>query len=164
MKILCFASRPPPLLESVAMYIYYAIWVEWDNFESRNLEQNNVVVSSRRVYEEKEWRFLDKKPKAIGINYFCRFSPYEWEQPHSCIKDLEGTLINQFSLLNSLWFTIGKHKQSIKVKGKVNNNVKWSVSGIRGEFEEKYISEASFLRIFLFLFSCPALFVLAQNC
>lgn len=37
-----------------------------------------------------------------------RFSPYEWETPHSCLKDSEGILINQFSLLNSLWFTIGE--------------------------------------------------------
>lgn len=37
-----------------------------------------------------------------------RFSPYEWETPHICQKECEGILVNHFSLLNSLWFTIGE--------------------------------------------------------
>lgn len=46
--------------------------------------------------------------KLLRNNLLLRFSPYEWEIPHPCIKDSEGILINQFSLLNSLWFTIGE--------------------------------------------------------
>lgn len=46
----------------------------------------------------------------LKVSFWHRFSPYEWEAPHACVrKDYEGILINQFSLLNSLWFTIGKY-------------------------------------------------------
>lgn len=40
----------------------------------------------------------------------CRFSPYEWENPHPCSSktDVVG---NDFTLLNSLWFTIGSLMQ-----------------------------------------------------
>ncbi|KAJ8882450.1 hypothetical protein PR048_014258 [Dryococelus australis] len=39
-----------------------------------------------------------------------RFSPYEWDNPHPC-NDEPDVLENQFSLLNSLWFTIGSLMQ-----------------------------------------------------
>ena len=35
-----------------------------------------------------------------------RFSPYEWKSPHPCKKNSE-LVENQFTLTNSLWFTIG---------------------------------------------------------
>lgn len=37
-----------------------------------------------------------------------RFSPTEWENPHPCKREDATVLENQFTLLNSLWFTIGK--------------------------------------------------------
>ncbi|XP_013793577.1 glutamate receptor ionotropic, kainate 1-like, partial [Limulus polyphemus] len=46
----------------------------------------------------------------LGVSIFlfvvARFSPYEWTNPHPCNPDPD-TLENQFSLLNTLWFTIG---------------------------------------------------------
>ncbi|XP_064612115.1 glutamate receptor ionotropic, kainate 2-like isoform X2 [Liolophura sinensis] len=40
----------------------------------------------------------------------ARFSPYEWYNPHPCNPD--GDVVeNQFSILNSLWFTIGSLMQ-----------------------------------------------------
>jgi len=42
--------------------------------------------------------------------FTCRFSPYEWDNPHPC-NDEPDVLENQFSLLNSLWFTIGSLMQ-----------------------------------------------------
>ncbi|XP_028968488.1 glutamate receptor ionotropic, kainate 2 [Galendromus occidentalis] len=35
----------------------------------------------------------------------ARFSPYEWKDPHPCVKE-SGLMENQFSLGNSFWFTI----------------------------------------------------------
>lgn len=41
---------------------------------------------------------------------FYRFTPYEWENPHPCNEDSEE-VENQFTILNSLWFTIGSLMQ-----------------------------------------------------
>ncbi|CAF0769478.1 unnamed protein product [Brachionus calyciflorus] len=40
----------------------------------------------------------------------ARFSPYEWQNPHPCKQD-SGVVVNQFTVLNSLWFTIGSLMQ-----------------------------------------------------
>ena len=42
-----------------------------------------------------------------------RFTPYEWQNPHPCNPD-SGVVENQFSMLNSLWFTIGSLMQQGK--------------------------------------------------
>lgn len=46
----------------------------------------------------------------LGVTLFlffvARFSPYEWVNPHPCIKDPDE-LKNNFSMKNTLWFTIG---------------------------------------------------------
>lgn len=46
----------------------------------------------------------------LGVTLFlffvARFSPYEWVNPHPCVKDPEE-LKNNFSMKNTLWFTIG---------------------------------------------------------
>lgn len=39
-----------------------------------------------------------------------RFSPYEWDNPHPCNRD-SIILVNQFTMINSLWFTIGSLMQ-----------------------------------------------------
>jgi hypothetical protein len=40
----------------------------------------------------------------------ARFSPYEWQNPHPCKQD-SGIVENQFTLLNTLWFTVGSLMQ-----------------------------------------------------
>lgn len=45
----------------------------------------------------------------------ARFSPYEWQNPHPCKQD-SGVVVNQFTVLNSLWFTIGSLMQQGKLK------------------------------------------------
>jgi len=40
----------------------------------------------------------------------ARFSPYEWYNPHPCNPDCD-VVENQFTLLNSLWFTVGSLMQ-----------------------------------------------------
>lgn len=37
---------------------------------------------------------------------FCRFSPYEWYNPHPCNPDSD-VVENNFTLLNSFWFGVG---------------------------------------------------------
>ena len=44
----------------------------------------------------------------------ARFSPYEWYNPHPCNPDSD-MVENQFTLLNSLWFTIGSLMQQGKI-------------------------------------------------
>ncbi|KAG1662344.1 Glutamate receptor ionotropic, kainate 2 [Nymphon striatum] len=50
----------------------------------------------------------------VGVSVFlfiiARFSPYEWVSPHPCNQESD-VLENQFSLMNSLWFTIGSLMQ-----------------------------------------------------
>lgn len=36
----------------------------------------------------------------------ARFSPYEWNSPHPCLKDSD-IVENQFSISNSFWFITG---------------------------------------------------------
>lgn len=46
----------------------------------------------------------------VGVTLFlfmvARFSPYEWQNPHPCEQDAEE-LSNDFTMKNTLWFTIG---------------------------------------------------------
>nr|AUF73080.1 ionotropic receptor [Anoplophora chinensis] len=51
----------------------------------------------------------------LGVSYFLvslaffimgRLSPTEWQNPYPCVEEPEH-LVNQFSIRNSLWFTIG---------------------------------------------------------
>ena len=39
------------------------------------------------------------------LKSFYRFSPYEWQGPHPCDPDSK-VLRNQFTMLNSVWFTL----------------------------------------------------------
>ena len=48
-------------------------------------------------------------PDMISFSKY-RFSPYEWDNPHPCKEEPE-VLVNDFSLLNSMWFTIGSLMQ-----------------------------------------------------
>lgn len=45
-----------------------------------------------------------------SFHLFSRFSPYEWDNPHPCNEEPD-ILENQFSLMNSLWFTVGSLMQ-----------------------------------------------------
>ena len=42
--------------------------------------------------------------------FLARFSPYEWRNPHPCRPD-SSLVENQFTIMNSLWFTIGSLMQ-----------------------------------------------------
>ena len=54
---------------------------------------------------KKKILFCKKNPQ-----FFCRFSPYECDNPHPCRTD-QDILVNDFSLVNSMWFTIGSLMQ-----------------------------------------------------
>lgn len=41
----------------------------------------------------------------------CRLTPYEWYNPHPCLKGRCSLLINQYSLGNSFWFPVGGFMQ-----------------------------------------------------
>jgi hypothetical protein len=54
------------------------------------------------------WLYLGVAYLGVSISLFIlgRLSPDEWDNPYPCIEEPE-VLENQFSLANSLWFTIG---------------------------------------------------------
>ena len=53
---------------------------------------------------------LGVKIPELHFPLFCpRFSPYEWDNPHPCNE--QEVLVNEFSLCNSLWFTVGSLMQ-----------------------------------------------------
>ena len=41
----------------------------------------------------------------------CRLSPYEWYNPHPCLRERRDVLENQYTLGNSLWFPVGGFMQ-----------------------------------------------------
>jgi len=47
---------------------------------------------------------------SFALFVLARFSPYEWYNPHPCNEDCD-VVENQFTLLNSLWFTVGSLMQ-----------------------------------------------------
>lgn len=58
------------------------------------------------------WIYMATAYLGVSVLLFilARFSPYEWDNPHPCLDEPQ-VLENQFSLLNSLWFTIGSLMQ-----------------------------------------------------
>uniref|UniRef100_A0A8D8RHZ1 Glutamate receptor 1 n=1 Tax=Cacopsylla melanoneura TaxID=428564 RepID=A0A8D8RHZ1_9HEMI len=58
------------------------------------------------------WIYMATAYIGVSLLLFilARFSPYEWDNPHPC-NHQSDVLENQFSLLNSLWFTIGSLMQ-----------------------------------------------------
>lgn len=58
------------------------------------------------------WLYMVTAYVAVSITIFvlARFSPYEWYNPHPCNED--GDVVeNQFTICNSLWFTVGSLMQ-----------------------------------------------------
>ncbi|XP_064628474.1 glutamate receptor ionotropic, kainate 2-like [Lineus longissimus] len=58
------------------------------------------------------WLYVIAAYAVVSVTLFvlARFSPYEWVNPHPCNPETDE-LENQFSLVNSLWFTIGSLMQ-----------------------------------------------------
>ncbi|XP_028173815.1 glutamate receptor ionotropic, kainate 2 isoform X5 [Ostrinia furnacalis] len=58
------------------------------------------------------WIYMATAYLGVSVLLFilARFSPYEWDTPRNCL-DEPPMLENQFTLLNSLWFTIGSLMQ-----------------------------------------------------
>ncbi|XP_076391789.1 kainate-type ionotropic glutamate receptor subunit 1D isoform X8 [Megachile rotundata] len=58
------------------------------------------------------WIYMVTAYLGVSLLLFilARFSPYEWENPHPCNGQSE-VLKNEFTLMNSLWFTIGSLMQ-----------------------------------------------------
>ncbi|XP_065092491.1 glutamate receptor ionotropic, kainate 2 isoform X2 [Ochlerotatus camptorhynchus] len=58
------------------------------------------------------WIYMATAYLGVSVLLFilARFTPYEWENPHPCNSD-PHFLENSFTLLNSLWFTIGSLMQ-----------------------------------------------------
>ncbi|KAF5280601.1 hypothetical protein FQA39_LY05249 [Lamprigera yunnana] len=58
------------------------------------------------------WIYMATAYLGVSVLLFilARFSPYEWDNPHPCNSDPD-VLENQFTLMNSLWFTIGSLMQ-----------------------------------------------------
>ncbi|XP_049532370.1 glutamate receptor ionotropic, kainate 2 isoform X1 [Anopheles darlingi] len=58
------------------------------------------------------WIYMATAYLGVSVLLFilARFTPYEWENPHPCNRE-PLFLENSFTLLNSLWFTIGSLMQ-----------------------------------------------------
>lgn len=42
----------------------------------------------------------------VCLGVVCRFTPYEWYNPHPCNPDSD-VVENNFTLINSVWFGVG---------------------------------------------------------
>lgn len=47
---------------------------------------------------------------SLLLFFLARFSPFEWYNPHPCNRDSD-LVENQFTVLNSMWFTVGSLMQ-----------------------------------------------------
>lgn len=54
---------------------------------------------------------LDLKVRPLYLCYPTRLSPYEWYNPHPCLRERRDMLENQYTLGNSLWFPVGGFMQ-----------------------------------------------------
>nr|XP_040044612.1 glutamate receptor ionotropic, kainate 5-like isoform X2 [Gasterosteus aculeatus aculeatus] len=59
------------------------------------------------------WLFMLLAYLAVSCVLFlaARLSPYEWYNPHPCMRDPRDVLENQYTLGNSLWFPVGGFMQ-----------------------------------------------------
>ncbi|XP_016344311.1 glutamate receptor ionotropic, kainate 4 [Sinocyclocheilus anshuiensis] len=59
------------------------------------------------------WLFMLLAYLAVSCVLFlvARLTPYEWYNPHPCLKERCSLLINQYSLGNSFWFPVGGFMQ-----------------------------------------------------
>nr|XP_020663592.1 glutamate receptor ionotropic, kainate 5 [Pogona vitticeps] len=59
------------------------------------------------------WLFMLLAYLAVSCVLFlaARLSPYEWYNPHPCIRERHNILENQYTLGNSLWFPVGGFMQ-----------------------------------------------------
>nr|XP_040020791.1 glutamate receptor ionotropic, kainate 5 isoform X2 [Gasterosteus aculeatus aculeatus] len=59
------------------------------------------------------WLFMLLAYLAVSCVLFlaARLSPYEWYNPHPCLRERKDILENQYTLGNSLWFPIGGFMQ-----------------------------------------------------
>ncbi|NXD46924.1 GRIK4 protein, partial [Copsychus sechellarum] len=55
------------------------------------------------------WLFMLLAYLAVSCVLFlaARLSPYEWYNPHPCLRERPGLVENQYTLGNSLWFPVG---------------------------------------------------------
>nr|XP_005998054.1 PREDICTED: glutamate receptor ionotropic, kainate 5 [Latimeria chalumnae] len=59
------------------------------------------------------WLFMLLAYLAVSCILFlaARLSPYEWYNPHPCLRERHDVLENQYTLGNSLWFPVGGFMQ-----------------------------------------------------
>ncbi|XP_051574397.1 glutamate receptor ionotropic, kainate 5 isoform X2 [Myxocyprinus asiaticus] len=59
------------------------------------------------------WLFMLLAYLAVSCVLFlsARLSPYEWYNPHPCLRERRDLLVNQYTLGNSLWFPVGGFMQ-----------------------------------------------------
>lgn len=55
-------------------------------------------------------RYITRSPYFTFI-FRIRLSPYEWYNPHPCLRERRDMLENQYTLGNSLWFPVGGFMQ-----------------------------------------------------
>ncbi|XP_060086379.1 glutamate receptor ionotropic, kainate 2-like [Ylistrum balloti] len=113
------------LVERNADLAVAGMTITWDREQVIDFTKPFLNLGITILYKKPEpeppklFSFLD--PLSIDVwvymcaGYLCvsfmlfaiaRFTPYEWNNPHPCNPD-QDVVENQFSILNSLWFTIG---------------------------------------------------------
>ena len=70
------------------------------------------------------WGYVGGSILLVTISLFImgRMSPQEWDNPYPCIQE-PSELQNQFTLKNSLWFTIGAILQEGKIYFKISRKM-----------------------------------------
>lgn len=71
-------------------------------------KQPPSLFSFMSPFSNEVWLYLGTAYLGVSVLIFvlARISPKEWQNPYPCIQEPEQ-LENQFSMANSLWFTVG---------------------------------------------------------
>lgn len=62
-------------------------------------------------HDKHTWLYCKFDLKVISLCFPARLSPYEWYNPHPCLRERRDMLQNQYTLGNSLWFPVGGFMQ-----------------------------------------------------
>ena len=82
-------------------------FLPWDS-DFSDWEGGSEPTSLSHPFSWLGWGTQELSPPAVSLH---RLSPYEWYNPHPCLRARPHILENQYTLGNSLWFPVGGFMQ-----------------------------------------------------
>uniref|UniRef100_A0A672J3T6 Glutamate receptor n=1 Tax=Salarias fasciatus TaxID=181472 RepID=A0A672J3T6_SALFA len=99
----------PPISHCPPLFIFHLSF----SLVSRYQGRKPGYFSFLDPFSPAVWLFMLLAYLAVSCVLFlaARLSPYEWYNPHPCLRERRDMLENQYTLGNSLWFPVGGFMQ-----------------------------------------------------